>query len=93
MRHPSPANRRSIDPGPIAHSLSPASGKTNGCDRRRHGTRAVAFARQSGGTAVIESEAGSGTTVPILLPRAAAAAQPQAGEREQPGPLASPQPI
>ena len=42
------------------------------------------FARQSGGTAIIESEAGSGTTVRILLPRAAAAPQPQAGEREQP---------
>jgi signal transduction histidine kinase len=51
------------------------------------------FARQSGGTAVIESEPGSGTTVRILLPRAAAATQPQPAGEPSPGPLSSPQPI
>jgi signal transduction histidine kinase len=54
------------------------------------------FARQSGGTALIESEPGCGTTVRILLPRArAAAAQPQTQQdgAPSPGPLSSPQPI
>jgi len=50
------------------------------------------FARQSGGTAMIESEAGSGTTVRILLPRARAASQ-VSGARETPGGAVSPQPI
>ena len=51
------------------------------------------FARQSGGTAIIESEAGVGTTVRILLPRAAAAPQRKGGERASPGGALSSQPI
>ena len=50
------------------------------------------FARQSGGTAVIESEAGSGTTVRILLPRARLAPEASGG-RETPGGAVSPQPV
>jgi signal transduction histidine kinase len=50
------------------------------------------FARQSGGTALVESEAGSGTTVRILLPRAEPAAQ-VSGARATPGGAVSPQPI
>ena len=50
------------------------------------------FARQSGGTAVIESEAGNGTTVRILLPRAEPAAE-VSGAREVPPGAVSPQPI
>src|SRR5581483_9241500 len=50
------------------------------------------FARQSGGTAMIESETGSGTTVRVLLPRARAMAQ-AAGAREATAGAVSPQPI
>jgi len=50
------------------------------------------FARQSGGTAVIESEAGNGTTVRILLPRARLAPE-ASGARETPGGAVSPQPV
>jgi len=50
------------------------------------------FARQSGGTAVIESEAGNGTTVRILLPRAEPAAQASSARDTPPGAV-SPQPI
>jgi len=50
------------------------------------------FARQSGGTAMIESEAGNGTTVRILLPRAEPAAQASGAPETPPG-LVSPQPI
>jgi len=49
------------------------------------------FAHQSGGTALIDSELGAGTTVRILLPRAAALAQAVAAEPDSPGePLPQP---
>jgi signal transduction histidine kinase len=51
------------------------------------------FARQSGGTAVIESEARNGTTVRILLPRAQVAGEVSGAVRESPDGAASPQPI